>query len=174
MGGEEAVYNWSSLDFEAEIAFLQMEAKLENTVLEEDAARYIAENFRSSTGALKVALIRLVGYSSLTGTPITLDHTKRVLRKFVERRAGKGTVDPFQGTCSRQRAKQQATSPRLHSMEADCSVILSLRKTREGQRVAQVRTQFEVNMREFEREQLAHLDVHERASEIRVKKQRRG
>jgi hypothetical protein len=168
--GEEAVYDWSPLDVEAEIAFLQMEAKQQNTVLEEDAARYIAENFRSSTGALKVALIRLIAHSSLSGTPLNLDHTKRILGKLVDWQASKVTIDPLQGTYPGQNKERQATSPRKQYVEVDCSLIFSLMKTGEGQEITKVRQQFEVNMREFERERLARLDMHERASEIRAKK----
>jgi len=174
MGGETVHHIWSSyLDLEAKVAFLQGEAQQRGAHLQEDAARYVAQNLQSNVRELRVALNPLIAYSTLTGNPITLNWTKRILGKFLESRGAESTVDPFQGIFSGPYDRQQSTSPEPSPMAMDCSVVFSLVKTREGQKITQVRKQFEVNMREFEREQLAHLDVYERALEIRVKKQRR-
>lgn len=174
MGGEIFNTVWPSLDFEARVALLQKEAKRQNAILPEEVARYIAQNLRSNASALRVALIRLITYSSLTGTPITLKHTKRVLSKFIDWQGREGTVDPLLETLLELHGKSQATSLSSNSTAVDCSVVFSLMKTCETQKITRVRQHFEVNMRELERERLADLDVYERESEIRAKKRKRG
>jgi Bacterial dnaA protein len=174
MEGDTAYDTWPTLDLDGKIAFLQKQANRQDVVLPEDVARYVAKNFRSNASGLRAALIGLIAYSSLNRTPVTLDYTKHLLRKVVDWQVNKGTIDPLQEVSSARDKKQQATSPREPLTEVDCSVILGMKKTHETQKITQARHKFEVNMREFERERLARLDVYERAFEIRIRKQRRG
>jgi hypothetical protein len=170
-----AVYEiWPSLDLEVKVVFLQREARQRGTHFQKDAARYFAKNFRSDALDLRVALTRLLSHSTLTGTPVTLDSTKRICGRYFELRGPDGTADPFQKIFSGQHGKRQATSPREQLVKLDGSVIHSLTETREAQKITQARQKFEVNMREFERERLARLDVYERALEIRIWEKKRG
>jgi chromosomal replication initiator protein len=171
--GEETIYNiWPSLDLETQAAILQQEADQQNVVLPEDAARYIAQGFHSNGTALRDAFARLLAHSGMCGGRLTLDYTKRILGKSIDIQSPKGTVDPLEKTLFVLDDAQQATSPRRHPVVIDSSVIFGLMKTRETRNISRVRRQFEVNMREFEREWLSRLDVYVRWLEILAKKKK--
>jgi chromosomal replication initiator protein len=173
--GEETIYNiWSSLDLATQAAILQQEADQQNVILPEDAARYIAQGFHSNGTALRNAFARLLAHSPMYGRRLTLDSTKRILGKSIDVQGPKSTVDPLEKTLFVLHDAQQATSPRRHPVIVDSSVIFRLMKTRETRNISRVRRQFEVNMRELEREGLARLDVYERALEILAKKRKRA
>lgn len=173
--GEETIYDiWSSLDIETQAAILQHEADQQNVILPGDAARYIAQGFHSNGIALKNAFAHLLAHSLMYRRCLTLDCTKHILGKSIDVQGPKATVDPLEKTLFGLHDAQQATSPRRHPVAIGSPVIFSLMKTRETRKISRARRQFEVNMRELEREGLSRLDVYERALEILAKKRKRA
>ena len=123
----ETVYSvWPVLGLEAKVAFLRKEMLEHDVSLPEDAARFFARNFRSDARRVRDAIRCLVSHSTITGTPINLEVTKRVLGKYFALPGPRGTVDPFQGIFARSEGKKQATSPRKQAIEADSAVIFGI------------------------------------------------
>jgi hypothetical protein len=66
------------------VARLQKEADRVDVKLPADVALYIARNARLNSRAMERALTRLVAYSSLAGTEISLAYTQKVLKNFID------------------------------------------------------------------------------------------
>jgi hypothetical protein len=84
------------------------------------------------------------------------------------------TVDPLQKILPGQRATKEAEIRRHDPTAADRPFVFCLLKTRDERKTNRVRHEFEVNMRESEREQLARRDAYERELERRAKKRKHG
>lgn len=69
-------------DLETRIAILQQKAEENGTTLPGDIIDFIATNVTSNIRELEGALIRLLAYSSLNGTDITLEVAKDVLKNL--------------------------------------------------------------------------------------------
>jgi len=93
--------------------------------------------------------------------------------KLIDLQVRKGTVDSLGSFC-KQHSTQEAAIRRRNSTAADCPVVFGPIKMHPADNIGRVRQQFEVNMREFERERLARLDVYGRVLEFRTKKRNRG
>ena len=61
-------------DLETKMAILDKKAEMEGVTLPEDVRIYIATKTKSNVRELEGALIKLIAYSSVTGSPITLEH----------------------------------------------------------------------------------------------------
>lgn len=157
-------------DLEGKVALVHSLAEQEKVTLPKDVALYIARNLYSRS--LKGAVIRLLAHSSLTGTDITLRYTQQVLKNFIDSDRPDATAHPLQGMLSEQRGAGHATSTRQHSTATTRSFFLFVLKTREGTKITRAQQEFEVNMREHEREHLAHRDGYERELERRAKKRK--
>ncbi|MCX5897279.1 MAG: chromosomal replication initiator protein DnaA [Proteobacteria bacterium] len=72
-----------SPDTETKVAILKKKAVLENIHLPNDVAFFLASNVRSNIRELEGFLNRLIAYSSLYGSDITLDFTKEVLKEVI-------------------------------------------------------------------------------------------
>ena len=72
-----------SPDTETKVAILKKKAVLENIHLPNDVAFFLASNVRSNIRELEGFLNRLIAYSSLYGTDISLDFTKEVLKEVI-------------------------------------------------------------------------------------------
>ncbi len=70
-------------DLETKLAILAKKAEAMNVTLPHNVADFIASRIRSSIRDLEGALTRLVAYSSLTGTEISLSMAQQVLRNLV-------------------------------------------------------------------------------------------
>ena len=82
-------------DLETKMAILDKKAELEGISLPEDVRVYIATKTKSNVRELEGALVKLVAYSSVTGTPITLPMAQQVLKYLIpgqERRVNMETV----------------------------------------------------------------------------------
>jgi len=148
---------------------LQKRAAQAKVTLPKDVAFYLAQNIRSSTRALEGALIHLIEQSSLTGTKITLTYTQQVLKNFTDRTACTVTINPLQILPSQQFDTKQAEIRRPDPTAVNLGFVFRLLKIRDRGRI-----EFEVNMRESERERLARRDAYERESERRAKKRKHG
>ena len=67
-------------DLETKMAILDKKAEMEGVRLPEDVRIFIATKTKSNVRELEGALIKLTAYSSVTGTPITLQMAQQVLR----------------------------------------------------------------------------------------------
>jgi len=67
-------------DLETKMAILDMKAEAEGVELPEDVRIHIATKTKSNVRELEGALIKLIAYSSVTDTPITLAMAQQVLR----------------------------------------------------------------------------------------------
>lgn len=72
-----------SPDTETKVAILKKKAVLENISLPNEVAFFLASNVRSNIRELEGFLNRLIAYSSLYGTDITLDFAKEVLKEVI-------------------------------------------------------------------------------------------
>jgi Bacterial dnaA protein len=168
--GKESVPNpIRTPELERMVAVLQKRAEQMKVTLPKDVALYLAQNVRSSTRALEGALLRLIAHSSLTGTKITLTYAQRVLKYFIDRQAGIVTRNPVQKQPSQQFDTKEPRLRRQTPTAANLGFVFSLLKIRDGRKI-----EFEVNMRESERERLARRDAYERESERRAKKRKCG
>jgi hypothetical protein len=166
---------------EARVAFVQKRAEHKKVMLSKDVALYLAQNVGSNASALEGALNCLKAHSSLLkahplliGTDITLNHAKTILQNFISPRERTATVDPFQGMSFGQAGTKEANRTRQSAAAADRSPIFRRLETPEGRKIRRVREVLEVNMREYEREQLAGRDGYERELERRAKSASEG
>ena len=87
-------------DLETKVAILMKKADEHNVSLPDDVALFTASKIRSSVRDLEGALTRLIAYSSLTGTPITLPMCQQVLRTIIDREERRITIEQVQrATC---------------------------------------------------------------------------
>lgn len=70
-------------DLETKMAILDKKAGLEGVVLPEDIRIYIATKTKSNVRELEGALIKLIAYSSVTGSPMTLAMAQQVLKYLI-------------------------------------------------------------------------------------------
>ena len=169
---EESVPNMiQTPDLETAVAILRKSAEQEKVALPKDVTLYIAQNLRLNAGALQGALIRLIAHSSLTGTEITLNYTRQVLKNFIDAQARE--VNPLQKLNSQQPGAKETKIKRQDPIAAGNHFVFCLLKTRDGRRTSRVRHELEVNMRESERDRLARRDAYERELERCARKRKR-
>jgi hypothetical protein len=156
------------------VARLQKEADRVDVKLPADAALYIARNVRLNSRAMERALTRLIAYSSLAGTEISLAYTQKVLKGFIEEQGREVALDFLPDLTSQPFGSKKA-KVRFHSpVAADKGSVLCLLEGRHGRKASRVRHELEVNTRESERERLARLDAYERDVERRAKQRKLG
>lgn len=73
-------------DLETKIAILKKKAELQNVILNDDVAEFIASRVLSNIRELEGALIRVGAFASLTSHPITIELARRVLLNLQEQR----------------------------------------------------------------------------------------
>jgi chromosomal replication initiator protein len=114
-------------DLETKMAILDKKAEMEGVTLPEDVRNYIATKTKSNVRELEGAMIKLVAYSSVTGTPINLAMAQQVLKYLIpggERRVNMDAVlravaDKFQLQPAQLKQKtnaQQIAYPRQVAM----------------------------------------------------------
>jgi chromosomal replication initiator protein len=71
-------------DLETKMAILDMKAEADGVKLPEEVRIYIATKTKSNVRELEGALIKLMAYSSVTGTPVTLPMAQQVLKHLTQ------------------------------------------------------------------------------------------
>jgi chromosomal replication initiator protein len=82
-------------DLETKMAILDKKAEMEGVTLPEDVRNYIATKTKSNVRELEGAMVKLVAYSSVTGSPINLNMAQQVLKYLIpggERRVNMDAV----------------------------------------------------------------------------------
>jgi hypothetical protein len=156
------------------VARLQQKADRVDVKLPTDAALYIARNIRFNERALEDALRRVIAYSSLAGTEISLVFTQRVLKSFIDEQGREVALDSLPELTSPRFGTKKAKVRFRSPIAADKESVLCLLEGRDGRKTGRVRNELEVNMRESERQRLAHGDAYERELERCVKKRKQG
>jgi chromosomal replication initiator protein len=114
-------------DLETKMAILDKKAEMEGVHLPEDVRNYIATKTKSNVRELEGAMIKLVAYSSVTGSPINMNMAQQVLKYLIpggERRINMDAVlravaDKFQLQPAQLKQKtnaQQIAYPRQIAM----------------------------------------------------------
>ena len=80
-------------DLETKMAILDKKAEMEGVTLPEDVRIYIATKTKSNVRELEGALIKLIAYSSVTGSPITLSMAQQVLKYLIPGTERRITMD---------------------------------------------------------------------------------
>lgn len=80
-------------DLETKMAILDKKAELEGVALPEDVRVYIATKTKASVRELEGALVKLMAYSSVTGTPINLAMAQQVLKYLIPGQERRITMD---------------------------------------------------------------------------------
>jgi chromosomal replication initiator protein len=83
-------------DLETKMAILDKKAELEGVSLPEDVRAFMASRTKSNVRELEGALVKLIAYSSLTGTAINMTMAQQVLRHLVHAQDRKVTIDGIQ------------------------------------------------------------------------------
>ena len=80
-------------DLETKMAILEKKAELEGIALPEDVRIFIATKTKSNVRELEGALVKLIAYSSVTGTPITLQMAQQVLKHLTHGQERRITIE---------------------------------------------------------------------------------
>lgn len=80
-------------DLETKMAILDKKAEADGVGLPEDVRVFIATKTKSNVRELEGALIKLIAYSSVTGTPITLAMAQQVLKHLTQSQERRVTMD---------------------------------------------------------------------------------
>lgn len=83
-------------DLETKMAILDKKAEAENIHLPDDVRSFMASKTKSNVRELEGALIKLMAYSSLTGTPINIHMAQQVLKHLVHVQDRRVTMDSIQ------------------------------------------------------------------------------
>jgi chromosomal replication initiator protein len=75
------------------MAILEKKAEIEGVKLPEDVRIFIATKTKSNVRELEGALVKLVAYSSVTGTPITLQMSQQVLKHLTHTQERRITIE---------------------------------------------------------------------------------
>jgi chromosomal replication initiator protein len=80
-------------DLETKMAILDKKAEMDGIVLPEDVRNYIATKTKSNVRELEGALVKLIAYSSVTGSPVTLAMAQQVLKYLIPNQERRITME---------------------------------------------------------------------------------
>jgi len=83
-------------DLETKVAILAKKAEAQGVTLADNVAMFIATKIKSSVRDLEGALVRLIAYSSLTGTEISLPMAQQVLKNLVDQQERRVSIENIQ------------------------------------------------------------------------------
>ncbi len=108
-------------DLETKMAILDKKAELEGVLLPEDVRTFMATKTKSNVRELEGALVKLIAYSSLTGSAINLTMAQQVLRHLVYAQDRKVTIDSIQkGVADRYGIRQSQLRKRATRRRSCC------------------------------------------------------
>jgi chromosomal replication initiator protein len=87
-------------DLETKMAILDKKSQAEGVTLPDDVRTFMASKTKSNVRELEGALVKLMAYSSLTGTPIHLQMAQQVLKHLVHVQDRRVTIDAIQRAVS--------------------------------------------------------------------------
>lgn len=105
-------------DLETKMAILDKKAEAESVKLPEDVRTFMATKTKSNVRELEGALIKLIAYSSLTGTPISLPMAHQVLRHMVHAQDRRVTLDSIQKAVAERFGMKQSQLKEKSNMKA--------------------------------------------------------
>jgi chromosomal replication initiator protein len=80
-------------DLETKMAILDKKAEAEGIKLPEDVRIFIATKTKSNVREMEGALVKLLAYSSVTRTPVTLNMAQQILRHMVQTTDRRVSID---------------------------------------------------------------------------------
>jgi chromosomal replication initiator protein len=83
-------------DLETKMAILDKKSEAEGFKLPDDVRSFMASKTKSNVRELEGALVKLIAYSSLTGTPVTVAMAQQVLKHMVHVPDRRVTIDAIQ------------------------------------------------------------------------------
>jgi chromosomal replication initiator protein len=83
-------------DLETKMAILDKKAEAEGIQLPDDVRVFMASKTKHNVRELEGALVKLIAYSSLTGTPVNLQMAQQVLKHLVHPQDRKVSIDSIQ------------------------------------------------------------------------------
>ncbi|HOI44390.1 MAG TPA: chromosomal replication initiator protein DnaA [Candidatus Aminicenantes bacterium] len=83
-------------DIETRIAIIKKKSEMEDIILPESVALYIADKVHSNIRELEGYMRRVIAYASLKGEPVDLDLTKEALKGLLDTAANVVTVEKIQ------------------------------------------------------------------------------
>jgi chromosomal replication initiator protein len=83
-------------DLETKVAILAKKAEAQGVALPDNVGLFIATKIKSSVRDLEGALVRLIAFSSLTGTEITLPMAQQVLKNLVDQQERRVSIENIQ------------------------------------------------------------------------------
>src|ERR1022692_204239 len=83
-------------DLETKMAILDKKSQAEGVTLPDDVRTFMASKTKSNVRELEGALVKLMAYSSLTGTPIHLQMAQQALKHLVHVQDRRVTIDAIQ------------------------------------------------------------------------------
>ena len=83
-------------DLETKMAILDKKAEAEGIQLPDDVRVFMASKTKHNVRELEGALVKLIAYSSLTGTPVNLQMAQQVLKHLVHTQDRKVSIDSIQ------------------------------------------------------------------------------
>jgi chromosomal replication initiator protein len=95
-------------DLETKMAILDKKAEIEGVELPDDVRTFMASKTKSNVRELEGALVKLIAYSSLTGTPIHLQMAQQVLKHLVHVQDRRVTMDSIQKAVAEKFSIKQA------------------------------------------------------------------
>lgn len=101
-------------DLETKMAILDKKAEAEGVVLPEDVRILIATKTKSNVRELEGALVKLIAYSSMSGTPINLQMAQSCLRHLVHSQERRVTIESILRSVA-ERFNLQASQLKLKS-----------------------------------------------------------
>jgi len=96
-------------DLETKMAILDKKAEAEGVKLPDDVRTFMASKTKSNVRELEGALVKLIAYSSLTGTSIHLQMAQQVLKHLVHVQDRRVTIDAIQKAVAERFQIKQAT-----------------------------------------------------------------
>jgi len=89
-------------DLETKRAILAKKCEIQGVTLPDDVSEFVARKIKSSIRDLEGALTRLIAYSSLTGTAVTLSMAQQVLKNLVDLEERRVSIENIQRAVCRE------------------------------------------------------------------------